>query len=100
MPLHFMLLTNSYCHLPPLAKLLCSLLPCRLVLFVVTMRRQLKHMLKYRYLPFSWGKKVGVGQVHAPLAVLEGSVWQSYAHHAFWCRKRMAFICVPVIKLA
>ena len=28
-----------------------------LVLFVVTMKRQIRHMIKYRYLPFSLGKK-------------------------------------------
>ncbi|KAL6756007.1 retrieval of early ER protein Rer1 [Haematococcus lacustris] len=27
------------------------------VLFIVTMKRQIRHMIKYRYLPFSWGKK-------------------------------------------
>ncbi len=30
------------------------------VLFTVTMKRQIKHMIKYRYVPFSWGKKVCV----------------------------------------
>lgn len=29
-----------------------------LVLLFVTMKRQIKHMIKYRYLPFSLGKKV------------------------------------------
>lgn len=29
-----------------------------IVLFVVTMKRQIKHMIKYRYIPFSFGKKV------------------------------------------
>lgn len=28
------------------------------VLFTVTMKRQIKHMIKYRYVPFSFGKKV------------------------------------------
>ncbi len=27
------------------------------VLFFVTMKRQIKHMIKYRYIPFSLGKK-------------------------------------------
>lgn len=27
------------------------------ILFFVTMKRQIKHMIKYKYLPFSWGKK-------------------------------------------
>eukprot|EP00877_Chromochloris_zofingiensis_P002218 jgi/Chrzof1/11998/Cz06g17170.t1 len=29
-----------------------------LLLFTVTMKRQIKHMIKYKYLPFSLGKKV------------------------------------------
>ncbi len=28
------------------------------ILFFVTMRRQIQHMIKYRYLPFTTGKKV------------------------------------------
>jgi hypothetical protein len=35
------------------------------ILFVVTMKRQIKHMIKYRYIPFSWGKKVS-GVIVAP----------------------------------
>jgi len=31
------------------------------VLFVLTMRRQLQHMIKYRYVPFDWGRKVRYG---------------------------------------
>jgi len=27
-----------------------------IVLFVITMKRQIRHMIKYRYVPFSWGK--------------------------------------------
>ena len=30
-----------------------------LVLFTVTMKKQILHMIKHRYVPFSWGKKVG-----------------------------------------
>ncbi len=30
------------------------------VLFFVTMKRQIKHMIKYRYIPFSIGKKVSL----------------------------------------
>lgn len=26
------------------------------VLFFLTMKRQIRHMIKYKYLPFSWGK--------------------------------------------
>ena len=29
-----------------------------LVLLFITMRRQIRHMIKYRYIPFSTGKKV------------------------------------------
>lgn len=28
------------------------------ILAFITMKRQIKHMIKYRYVPFSWGKKV------------------------------------------
>jgi len=28
-----------------------------IILFVMTMKRQIKHMIKYRYLPFSYGKR-------------------------------------------
>lgn len=28
-----------------------------IILFVITMKRQIKQMIKYRYVPFSWGKK-------------------------------------------
>ncbi|EIM85038.1 retrieval of early ER protein Rer1 [Stereum hirsutum FP-91666 SS1] len=31
------------------------------VLFVLTMRRQLQHMIKYRYVPFDWGRKAQYG---------------------------------------
>jgi len=31
-------------------------------LFYVTMSRQIRHMIKYRYLPFSWGKKKYTGR--------------------------------------
>jgi hypothetical protein len=29
-----------------------------LVLFVLTMKRQIRHMIKYRYVPFTVGKQV------------------------------------------
>jgi hypothetical protein len=43
-----------------------------LVLLFVTMKRQIKHMIKYRYIPFSIGKKVGrhlppLGMLHLAL---------------------------------
>ena len=47
---------------PPLADLARPppwCLPCRFVLFFVTMKRQILHMIKHRYVPFSFGKKVG-----------------------------------------
>merc|ERR1712062_445893 len=28
-----------------------------IILFVLTMKRQIRHMIKYRYLPWTWGKK-------------------------------------------
>ncbi|VDC05650.1 unnamed protein product [Peniophora sp. CBMAI 1063] len=31
------------------------------VLFVLTMRRQIQHMIKYRYVPFDWGRKTRYG---------------------------------------
>lgn len=44
------------------------------ILFFVTMKRQIMHMIKYRYVPFSFGKKVSwrrffvacVGTLYAP----------------------------------
>ena len=30
------------------------------LLFTVTMKRQIAHMIKYRYVPFTWGKKVRI----------------------------------------
>lgn len=32
-----------------------------IVLFVITMKRQIKHMIKYKYVPFSFGKQVYTG---------------------------------------
>ncbi|KAJ1414493.1 Retrieval of early ER protein Rer1 [Sesbania bispinosa] len=32
------------------------------VLFMLTMRRQISHMIKYKYVPFSFGKQVGICQ--------------------------------------
>eukprot|EP01040_Poterioochromonas_malhamensis_P012727 gene12729-13941_t len=36
-----------------------------IVLFFITMKRQIKHMVKYRYIPFSWGKKKYEGKAPA-----------------------------------
>ncbi|MEW5310623.1 MAG: hypothetical protein WDW38_002402 [Sanguina aurantia] len=51
------------------------------VLFFVTMKRQIRHMIKYRYLPFSFGKKdertlrsSNAGSVADTMAELERSV--------------------------
>jgi len=37
------------------------------ILFVMTMKRQIKHMIKYRYLPFTHGKRKYKGKVDEPL---------------------------------
>lgn len=37
-----------------------------LSLFILTMKRQIKHMIKYKYLPFSLGKQVSALQVPEP----------------------------------
>ncbi|THH13257.1 hypothetical protein EW146_g6935 [Bondarzewia mesenterica] len=34
------------------------------VLFILTMRRQIQHMIKYRYIPFDWGRKARYGTSH------------------------------------
>jgi hypothetical protein len=43
---------------------------CQVMLFVLTMKRQIKHMIKHRYLPFTRGKqkytKGGKGSGGAP----------------------------------
>ena len=31
-----------------------------MVLFFITMKRQIKHMIRYKYVPFSFGKKVSM----------------------------------------
>ena len=35
-------------------------------LFLVTMKRQIRHMIKYRYLPFSWGKTTYAAKPEQP----------------------------------
>lgn len=35
-----------------------------IVLFVLTMRRQIAHMMKYKYIPFSLGKQVSCSRAH------------------------------------
>ena len=32
-----------------------------IALFFLTMKRQIKHMIKHRYVPWSWGKKAPAG---------------------------------------
>lgn len=52
------------------------------VLFTLTMRRQIRHMLKYKYLPFSFGK-----QVILNLAYLRKFLFTSlFAWHPLWLR--------------
>lgn len=45
------------------------------ILFVVTMKRQIKHMIKYRYIPFSWGKKVGLESCCIRDFAFRSAVW-------------------------
>ena len=53
-------LTNLKDHPLLTSPLLVSAMPDRrFVLFFVTMKRQILHMIKHRYVPFSFGKKVG-----------------------------------------
>ena len=40
-------------HCPCYAKCICDSI---ITLFCVTMKRQIKHMIRYRYIPFTWGK--------------------------------------------
>ena len=47
-----------------------------LLLFVVTMKRQIKHMIKYKYLPFTTGKKVSCRNV------MPG--WEQAVEHITW----------------
>ncbi len=35
----------------------CFALSAQLMLFVLTMKRQIRHMIKHRYLPFTRGKQ-------------------------------------------
>ena len=37
------------------------------VLFFVTMKRQIRHMIKYKYVPFSFGKQTYNGKGKAPM---------------------------------
>jgi hypothetical protein len=55
-----------------------------LLLFTVTMKRQIKHMIKYRYLPFSTGKKVRAAPARrrAQRAVAGSSRQEEAAMHA------------------
>jgi len=52
-----------------------------LLLFTVTMKRQIKHMIKYKYLPFSTGKKVSKDRYYWV------SRWTTYMlHNAHACQ--------------
>jgi len=46
-----------------------------LALFFVTMKSRIKHMIKYKYLPFTSGKKVRAGLVVAALAGVAAGGW-------------------------
>ena len=39
-----------------------------IALFVLTMKRQIQHMVKHRYVPFSWGKQRYKGELSRPYA--------------------------------
>lgn len=43
-----------------------------IVLLFITMRRQIRHMIKYRYIPFSTGKKVGAACQVLPVMYCTG----------------------------
>ncbi|XP_020895290.1 protein RER1 [Exaiptasia diaphana] len=43
------------------------------ILFTLTMKRQIKHMIRYRYLPFSWGKKKYRGKEDSDSATAHAS---------------------------
>jgi Rer1 family len=40
-----------------------------LVLFFLTMKRQIRHMIKHRYVPFSVGKRVRVHNSTSPVSI-------------------------------
>jgi hypothetical protein len=37
-----------------------------IILFVITMKKQIAHMIKYKYVPFSWGKTKYAGSGPPP----------------------------------
>lgn len=44
------------------------------VLFTLTMRRQISHMIKYKYVPFSFGKQVSLIFDPFPLKIVVANV--------------------------
>ena len=84
-----------------------------MVLLFVTMRRQIKHMIKYRYVPFSFGKKVSasvsLGE-HAAVAVTSSAgspqkqptLRLEHAHRLKWSLRlpgAAISCCDPLLKL-
>ena len=63
------------------------------VLFFVTMKRQIKHMIKYRYLPFSMGKKVAPPTPACPHAITRCS----HASRAFQFLKVTTMPCLCIL---
>lgn len=58
------------------------------VLFFVTMKRQIRHMIKYRYIPFSFGKKVskfGTCDIAVWCSQLKSVFSQMLAHRVCCC---------------
>ena len=58
-----------------------------MVLLFITMRRQIRHMIKYRYIPFSTGKKV-----HAAVAATAAS----FASLLIFMPKIMSINCCKI----
>lgn len=44
------------------------------VLFVLTMRRQIVHMIKYKYVPFSFGKQVCLHPMNKPIFLFQSLI--------------------------
>ena len=62
-----------------------------MVLLFVTMKRQIKHMIKYRYIPFSLGKKV---PLLIPFAQSNPAVLLWCPTVAFHCACFQLYFCV------
>lgn len=64
------------------------------VLFFITMKRQIKHMIKYRYLPFSTGKKVSQVQCYYACCLSTLVESNSTAFHANLGRFKSQYACI------